>query len=126
MRLSVFAIADDIYVIKNSGLGAARCAIHKILDLFAMTLLEQRKALEAGNHIQRRTSRETPSQLRRRELQLARTLLLFLPRVESDDGDEAKNGREDDNRKKNNPHFMKLGLTVRYRTRSGSDGMQPF
>src|SRR6266403_4256541 len=115
MCLPVLAIADDIYVIKNSGLGAAGCAIHKILDLFAVTLLEQRKALEAGNHIQRRSGRETPSQLRRRELQLARTLLLFLPRVDSDDRDEAKNGREDDNRKKDNPHFIKLGLTVRCR-----------
>src|SRR5258706_16203254 len=96
MYLPVLAVPRDIDIIKNSGLSAAGCTIHKILDLFAVTLVEQRKALDSGNHVQRRASREPPSQLRRRAVKFAGSLLLFLPRVDSDEGDTAKDGREND------------------------------
>src|ERR1700682_64385 len=104
MRLPVLAVAHDIDIIKNRGLGAAGCAVHKVVDLPVSALIEEGGALESGNHVQRRISSETPAQLRRRELQLAGSLLLFFRRVDKDNREEAKDGGEDDKRKEKNPH----------------------
>jgi hypothetical protein len=105
MSLAIFARPGDVGIIKDRGLDAASLAVHEVLDLFALALVEQGKMLQPGNHIWWRAGRKAPTQLACGRLQDPRALLVLLPRADRDDHEQANDHAQDDKRKKENPHF---------------------
>src|SRR6266436_436119 len=99
MCLPVLAVTGDIDVIENSGLDAAGCAVHKIFDLFAMTLVEEGKTIQAGNHVERSTRGKAPTKLARSHLQLLGSLFFFPPRIGGHKDDQRHKQATDKKRK---------------------------
>ncbi len=104
MRLAILAGTRRVRVIKDCRLGAAGFAVHEVRDSSALAAIEKGEALEAGNHVKRRVGSKAPTKLSGCCLQDLCSFLLFLPRVDSDDYEQANDYGKDDERKKKHPH----------------------
>src|SRR5882724_2146155 len=82
MCRAVPAGASGVNVIEHSGLNSTGFAVHHVLNLFAVTLVEEGEAIESGNVIPGSFGAERPAELRRCRFHNLRSLSRFLSPVE--------------------------------------------